>query len=199
MKTNHETYWRIKKIFVLNIHLRIRSIILWKQFSTFLYDLFAALKFKKIFFDTVVKFMTLNVMDNENHVLSNIWHNNRCNRTDLVTCFEKWSSHSSRCKVCEIFANVNNTYLAQKYSASIKQSNSQMNWETDFTASTEHLNMIYYKSSFFIGQFCKNSKIYYSTMKERNGMALFRLGIWKTRGLRKRWKADKSPMQRERW
>ena len=75
---------------------------------------------------------------------------------------------------------MNNTYWAQKYSASIKQSNSRMNWETDFTASTEHLNMIYYKSSFFIGHFCKNSKIFYSTM-ERNGMALFRLGTWKTR------------------
>jgi hypothetical protein len=35
-------------------------------------------------------------------------------------------------------------------------------------------------------------------MKERNGMALFRFGIWKTRGLRKRWKAEKSPMQREK-
>jgi len=35
-------------------------------------------------------------------------------------------------------------------------------------------------------------------MKERNGIALFRLGTWKTRGIRKRWKADKSPMQRER-
>jgi hypothetical protein len=50
----------------------IGSIILWKQFSTFLYDLFATLKFKKIFFDTVVKFMALNIMEYENHVLSNI-------------------------------------------------------------------------------------------------------------------------------
>jgi len=47
----------------------ICSIIFWKQFSTFLYDLFAALKFKKIFFDAIVKFMALNIMDYENHVL----------------------------------------------------------------------------------------------------------------------------------
>jgi len=30
-------------------------------------------------------------------------------------------------------------------------------------------------------------------------MVLFRLGTWKTRGLRKRQKADKSPMKRERY
>jgi hypothetical protein len=37
-------------------------------------------------------------------------------------------------------------------------------------------------------------------MKERIGMALFKLGTWKTRGggVRNRWKEDKYPMQMER-
>jgi hypothetical protein len=36
-------------------------------------------------------------------------------------------------------------------------------------------------------------------MTDRSGMVLFGLGTWKTRGLRKRQKADKSPMKRERY